>query len=212
MSMEVLSYGRDWLAINKPSGISVHNDKDHDVISAIKKQYGEMFQPVHRLDKGTSGVLLIARGKTLSVLQKDWREVSKPYWAIVRGQPKSVQGTWQFSLRDRAEGRKNPRGVARYRVSASTHYTCLSYNQHISLLNVILDTGRQHQIRRHCVLAGHEILGDTRYGDPRYQKKIAMWYKGMGLLLHAHTLIFSIQDQRIEVHAPRPRSWDSINL
>ena len=212
MRFDILSRGQDWLAINKPSGISVHNDKPHDVISEIKREVGDTFQPVHRLDKGTSGVLLVARGKMLVALQKDWVNVSKRYWAIVRGQPKVPQGSWHISLRDRAEGRKNPRGIARHRVAAHTEYECISKNQHISMLDVTLHTGRQHQIRRHCVLAGHEILGDTRYGDPRYQKKIATWYKDMGLLLHAHTLIFSVHQKMIRIQAPKPRLWEGIDL
>ena len=139
-----------WLVIDKPAGLSVHNAEDPtNVLSMLEDQRGHKLFPVHRLDKPTSGILILAdHAKAVAPLQAALQQATKTYVALVRGIPDPPEGAWSQSISDRSEGRKNPRGTRR--VNAETHYRVTGFNRHLAQIECVIKTGRQHQIRKHC--------------------------------------------------------------
>lgn len=153
--------------------------------------------PVHRLDRETSGVLVIALSKNVArslaeAFQSEDTTVRKTYRAIVRGRLQR-DGRWNQPLTDRAEGRSNPAGKTMERKPCETRFRILRANEHVTELEIDLMTGRQHQIRKHAALAGHAVIGDTRYGDPSYHRMIEKRFGFSRMLLHA---------QRLELQGP----------
>lgn len=217
-TLAIVFQGHDWLIINKPAGVSVHNDIG-DVRTLLKKQLPpgsfEDIYPVHRLDKETSGLLLLAtQAKTAAALAEQFQnhKTEKIYFAILRGTlPVADQWLeWSMPLSDKAEGRRNPQGMTRDRVEAKTRYRVVKSNKYFSLIEVELLTGRQHQIRKHAVLAKHQIVGDTRYGDAKYNARIAEMYKTNRMFLHAARLSLEIEGKLHTFEAPLPPEFDLV--
>ena len=185
----IVDQGEGWICAKKPSGISVHNEPGRDLISllAAGPGPGDILQPVHRLDKETSGLLLLAKDHSaltrLSGLFSGGK-VKKRYKAVVHGhfKPDRLSGTWDTPLSKQAGGRTNPGGKGK-KQEAFTRYRVLEQSPHYSLLDIELLTGRKHQIRRHAKLDGHPVVGDKRYGSPRsiaFLKEQRQFF-GMGL-------------------------------
>ena len=160
--------------IDKPAGLVVHRAPGHrgatlvDLLGDLLGG-GEAERPgiVHRLDKDTSGLMLVARDeeahRRLSAMIKA-REVERHYLALVEGRPRSRTGTIDAPLgRDhRAPERRAIRG--RGSREARTHFRTLEALPADTLLDVRLETGRTHQIRAHFAAIGHPVAGDPRYG------------------------------------------------
>lgn len=203
--VQILFKNNDFLAVNKSAGKSVHNCEDTDnLLSAIEAEIGisNLF-PVHRLDKETSGIQLIALNKDCArdlADQFQGRRVEKIYTGIVRGQLNVCEGVWNKPLTDKGEGRRNPEGLLRDRVSCETKFQVLKFNRYFSLCKFILITGRQHQIRKHTALAKHPLIGDSRYGDLKYNRMIQDRYQTRRMFLHCSFL--KIKGQAIECSAP----------
>lgn len=196
MRLVPIFQSRDLLVIDKPPGLSVHNagPGEVDVITLACDQLRlSQVHPVHRLDKETSGVQILALHESAA---REWaerfqtHEVKKIYRAVLRGSLVKASGVWNKPLTDKAEGRMNPQGAANQRVACETHYQVLKQNRYFSLVELDLRTGRQHQIRKHSALDRHAIVGDTRYGDKAYNSKIAKLYETDRLFLHCHRLSF----------------------
>ncbi len=184
--INILKTGDGWIGIEKPCGISVHNDSGNDVISIVTsminnnhadlkkvKLTGEnQVQPVHRLDKDTSGVLLLAfTPETLRILSSYFNKglVHKKYLALVHGNfdnQKQNLAIWDYPLTKNAGGRDNPAGKGK-KVKAETAFAILRQSPHYALLQITLLSGRKHQIRRHAKLSGHPVTGDRRYGSKK---------------------------------------------
>ncbi len=174
--VKILEQGEGWLCVEKPWGMSVHNEPGKDLISILATDpslaESDILQPVHRLDKETSGLLLLATTQEsvtrLSALFAQG-QVHKKYMALVHGSfnpDKDNKGIWDTTLAKEAGGRKDPRGRGK-KIRAVTEFTVLEQTPHYALVEINLLTGRKHQIRRHAKLAGHPIVGDQRYGSPR---------------------------------------------
>ncbi len=177
----------------------------------------ELFRPalVHRLDKETSGVLLIAKsGPTLRALTEAWRAgaVRKRYLALVMGHPSPASGVIDAALArvDSAAGAKSlvaeddegKASVTRYK----TVRTMGTAEEGFALLQVVIETGRMHQIRAHLAHIGHPIVGDTRYGSSR-PSEVRRVMKTLGLtrlFLHAEELSWRDGDNKRVFHAPLP--------
>lgn len=195
IKIKILFQNDDFIAVDKPSGLSVHNtDHEKNLLSLLEEQIKvTKLYPIHRLDKETSGVQLVAlhqeSAKKLSYeFQK--KKVTKTYVGILRGQLKDSEGTWTLKLTDKAEGRKNPQGLSAERLSCETRYKVLKSSKYFTYCQFDLITGRQHQIRKHASLEKQSLVGDQRYGDPKYNKKIKLLYKNHRIFLHS---------QRIEI-------------
>jgi 23S rRNA pseudouridine1911/1915/1917 synthase len=160
--------------VEKPAGLVVHaapGNRGETLVDALGDLLGggEGERPgiVHRLDKDTSGLMLVAREeeahRRLSAMIKA-REVERHYVALVEGRPRSRSGTIDAPLgRDhRAPERRAVRG--RGAREARTHFATLEALPADTLLDVRLETGRTHQIRAHFAAIGHPVAGDPRYG------------------------------------------------
>lgn len=207
------------LIINKPFGIPVHggNDVKLGIIEALRALYPKTTQLelVHRLDRDTSGCLMIAKKRSmLRKLHELLREskVKKIYWALTKGH-------WaEEELRVDVPLLKNQlkSGERMVRVEsggkpAQTQFTTLKSYNNASLMEVLLETGRTHQIRVHAQYRKHPIAGDEKYGDRIFNKSM----KAIGLnrmFLHAYSLSFSIPDDELQivVNAPLEEELESI--
>ena len=216
MNLPIIAQSKNYIVINKPAGVSVHNDPA-DVIHLLKKQlpsgsYQDIY-PVHRLDKETSGLLVVALNeKSAASLAAQFQsgETTKIYSAVLRGAITDLTLHWKWAISDKAEGRKNPQGMSKDRVNAETLVTVEKTNKFFSLVRVKILTGRQHQIRKHAAMARHAILGDDRYSDPKYNSKMAELYKTDRMFLHAQKLTIKIDNESHTFEAPLPSEFLSI--
>lgn len=210
MKLEIIHETQHYLAINKPHGLSVHNEDQH--VSSVLQILGKGLHLAHRLDKETSGILLLAKspkiaGLLMSALQES--ETKKTYRCILRGtirESMTPEGSyvWSWPLTDKAEGRDNPQGKNVDRVSAQTKITVLQKNTFFTEVQAQILTGRQHQIRKHAALAKHPIVGDPRYNDRKYNNKIFSIYNFERMLLHAESLAFLFLNEPVALEAPVP--------
>ena len=202
--LEIIYQDKDLIAINKPAGLlsvgTTKENKNH-ALALLRTQLSRgkervQLWPVHRLDRDTSGILLFATSKEVreAVMDK-WATTEKTYLAIVVGTPKVEADTLTEPLRlDEKEYRMHV-GLHKDAKSAITHYKTLESNDTCSLLEVRIETGRQHQIRAHMAHIGCAVVGDERYGK-----------KGGRMGLHAMRLKFehpvSHKQVLLEVAAP----------
>lgn len=196
---DVLHADADVVVVNKPAGVVTHpgaGNRHGTLADALVLQFPDMASAgpserpgiVHRLDRGTSGILVCARNTDAYealVAQLASREVSRIYAALVRGHPSAARGTIDAPIgRDRRN--RTTMAVVSDGRPARTHYSTAQTYAHpldIALLRCELDTGRTHQIRVHLASIGLPLLGDLTYGVPD------PW--GIGRpLLHAARLSF----------------------
>lgn len=197
------------MVVDKPAGLVVHpapGSRSGTLSQALagRAQGGDPARPgiVHRLDKETSGLLVVAKSdQVLRELQAalSRREITRGYTALVRGIPESAKGTIDAALgRDRRE----PEKIALRRDStreAITHFEVIEEIGDRSLLRVTLETGRTHQIRVHLAAIGLPVSGDSTYGAAG----------DLGLkrqFLHASDLTFRhpVSGDEISLHSPLP--------
>lgn len=215
MQASVIFEHPDFLIINKPAGIAVHAGSGlaFGVIDALRQQRNDpTLELTHRLDRATSGCLLIGKGlannRQLQQLFRA-RDIEKRYLALVDGQ-------WPQGLKEVAAPLlKNVRHAGERRVmvdpKGQPSRTCFSIGklyQDATLLQITLDTGRTHQIRVHCKHAGHCVVGDTRYGNNHHNAS----FRKLGLkrlYLHSRSLKFEWNGQSIHVQAPTDETWDA---
>ena len=176
IALDVLLEDDQFLAINKPAGLVVHPAPGHwqgTLVSALLHRWQlvpEGLDPsrlgiVHRLDKDTSGVLLIARtSSALANLGDQFRrrEISKDYLALVWGAPRLARGVIDRPIGRHPVQRKKMAVNARGRV-ARTRYEVLEQFARIALVRAHPETGRTHQIRVHLAAIGHPVVGDALY-------------------------------------------------
>jgi len=220
----------EWLiAVDKPSGVAVHGGSgvSYGVIEQLRRArpQARFLELVHRLDKETSGLLLVAKKRSaLVALQEQFRrrETGKTYAALVTGAwpvshkvidlalHKTLAATGERHVRvvdsDHADGRRSISLVSV--VAAWTAFT---------LLDVTIKTGRTHQIRVHLAHSGHAIAGDPKYGDFALNRALARGEALPGhrferMFLHARRLRFEhpASCKVIELDAPLPTEFDTI--
>lgn len=211
----VLFENDDFFVVNKPNGIAVHSGTglSFGVVDILKQARPEQtIELVHRLDRDTSGCLMIAKSrKALLILQDLLKEnkISKTYVAAVHGQWKHKQTKIEFPLikylMDNGEKRVK---VSQTGKSALTKVKSVQIGKKTSLLTLKLITGRMHQIRVHCAEMGHAILNDDKYGKRNLDKALP---KTMGkkMMLHAKMLEIASNSlcQNIQIVAPEPDSF-----
>ena len=205
----ILTVGQGWLVVEKPSGLSVQEERERDLCSVLKcrikidpdlrngidldPRFG--VHPVHRLDRETSGVILLAcRPETFSYFAKQFErhKAQKRYVALLHGElpepdGKGGWGLWTWPLSKQAGGRFHPQGPGGA-ASCKTRFRVLRRSTHYTLIECDLLTGRKHQIRRHARLAGHAVVGDARYGTPRSLKFLREKMGFTRLALHSFSL------------------------
>lgn len=174
------------LVLNKPSGIVVHpghNNWTNTLANALVYHFNNLPDKdniagrpglVHRIDKGTSGLLVVAKTeRSMTFLAKQFYDhtVNRTYIALVWGIPKETAGTIDANLTKSLEDRRVVTTASNdVGKRAITHYKILHDYKYVSLIECKLETGRTHQIRAHMKHIGHPIFGDTRYGGDRVLK------------------------------------------
>ncbi len=180
--------------VDKPAGLVVHAAPSHrgptlvDELAEILGGGADPERPgiVHRLDKGTSGLLVVARdNETHAALQAQVRrrEVSRIYLALAQGRLASRTGTIDAPIGRASRQRHRMAVSGSAQRHARTHFTVLEALARETYLEVRLETGRTHQIRAHLAAIGHPLVGDTTYGGERR-------YGLDRQFLHAHRLAF----------------------
>lgn len=215
---------QDFVVLDKPAGIAVHGGvsvRGKTVADWLVQHYPEVKSVgddprqrpgiVHRLDKDTSGVMVVARNQkafeALKQLFKD-RKIEKTYLALVVGAPKKKSGVIDASIgRSLRQATKRAAGAqARGARTATTHYRILEKVGNYSLLEVKPKTGRMHQIRVHLASVGCPVAGDTLYGG-----KKALIEGLRRQFLHALRLEFSYPEgRRLRFESPLPDDLDRV--
>ena len=195
IKLEIIYQNSELIVINKPHGIVVHPSKGHSNDTVINALLGMdiKFETilgqkkpllVHRLDKNTSGLLLVAKNEKtynyLTEIQKK-RKIKKHYFAVISGVPDKKHATIDASISRNKSHRKKMSVNSKGRKSLTT-YKVIKSNNNMSLIELELHTGRTHQIRVHMQALGHPIIGDELYG-----KKSKLINRQ---LLHAYKLKF----------------------
>lgn len=187
MKIEILEENDSFLVANKPAGVLAQKDKSGDpdlaeLLQRIKKR--NFLHPVHRLDRNTSGILVLAKSPeaarilSAGIQEDNWKKV---YLAVTKGNP---GGAGQFDFPLAKDENKNQTKVDPKGESALTEFNTLSFNGSMSLVKIRLYTGRSHQIRVHFSHAGFPLIGDRKYGKKPWSELAAR------PLLHAYELSF----------------------
>ncbi len=198
------------LCLNKPAGIAVHKGSHipFGIIDVLKhlRPYARCLHLVHRLDKDTSGCLLIAKEReTLVDCQKLFREgaVEKQYLALAHGEwPKDKLRVAAPLVKIHSPSGERKMNIREDGKEALTEYSVEKKYQTVTLLRAKPITGRTHQIRVHCATSGHPICGDTRYGERKLDKKLS--HTPPRLCLHSLEMSFFIDrmGRRYSFEAP----------
>lgn len=215
--IDILFENSSLLVVNKPTGVFVHPSSydrsiNDSVLRRLQTQGYDRLYPVHRLDRPTSGVLVLAKDhQSCKELAQQFakRQVIKEYLALVRGRLPE-RGTICHSL-------KPLNRVNAPEQTATTHFRCLKSISvfdkalnggagYFSLALIQPKEGRQHQIRRHFKHMMHPIVGDRRYGKGPINQVFAKKFASDRLLLHAYRLCFLLPgtEQLMNIEAPAP--------
>lgn len=204
------------LVINKPAGLAVHGGSGLsfgviESLRAARPDERDTLELVHRLDRDTSGVLLVARRpavlRMLHAGLRDGEGFEKRYLALVKGSwqlgKKRIEAPLRTDLR--VGGERTVKVHASGKSATSDFRPVQAFGRIASLLEVSILTGRTHQIRVHAAYAGHPVAGDPKYGDVEFNKEM----REFGLermFLHASSLSFVWPDRGTEfsVNAPLP--------
>lgn len=216
LPIQVLYEDADVIAINKPAGMVVHTGAGRHsgtLVNALLHRFGKLssvggdLRPgiVHRLDRFTSGVILVARNDAAHrnlAAQFASRQVEKIYVALVHGRVKDQQGRIDTPIaRDPVRRVRMTARLAQGR-QASTSYQVLKRFEGFTFLEVKIGTGRTHQIRVHLASIGHPVVGDKLYGAPA--SDLGRYF------LHARQIAFTSPGtgQRITLSAPLPEELE----
>jgi 23S rRNA pseudouridine955/2504/2580 synthase len=219
MRLDIVYEDSSCIVINKPAGLAVQGGKGIGVSldSILAPDWPQPPLLVHRLDRDTSGLILVAKNKTAAAAysrllggnraenasgnaaRDGRRAVVKRYLAMCKGRPARDEGVISLDLEIRGMKKESE---TRYRLIES-------FGCGYSLLELELGTGRMHQIRRHLALTGNPILGDDKYGDFTLNHLLRKTMKLNKLLLHASQLIISGTQAfpRLDLSAPLPEHF-----
>ncbi|MBP3801177.1 MAG: RluA family pseudouridine synthase [Clostridia bacterium] len=218
--VEILYEDDDIIVVNKPKGMVVHpanGNPDGTLVNAIMaickdslSGIGGEIRPgiVHRLDKDTSGVIIIAKNDKAHINLSEQiknHEVEKTYIALVRGNVKENEATINMPIGRSTKDRKKM-AVTKTGKNAVTHFKVLERHGNYSLLEVKIETGRTHQIRVHLSQIGYPIIGDTVYSNGKNEWGV------VGQCLHAKSIKFKhpITGKEMFIEAELPEYFKEI--
>lgn len=223
VQFSVVAETDDYLIIDKPAGLMVHPTEhmENDTLAnGLIARYPEIAEIgddpvrpgiVHRLDKGVSGLMLVAKTQEAFEFYKHQlkgREVEKEYTALVYGEMEQPSGTIDQPIsRSKSQGRMATRSQGQGGKEAITHYSVIQEYRNFSLLSVKIETGRTHQIRTHLHAIGHGVVGDPLYQQKNIKESAAC----DRIFLHSSTLSFTDQDgERKEYASPLPTELEEV--
>lgn len=194
------------LVVDKPGGMAVHPSPGHpygtlaNYIAGMFRRRGEsiVFHAINRLDRGTSGLMCVAKTKYSAALlgaALDRGDIRRSYYAVCLGAPQPPSGTIDAPI-GRCEGYGIKRCVAPGGQHAVTHYRTAASNRRYSLVELELETGRTHQIRVHMAHIGCPLAGDFMYGE-----EIAGFDR---VALHSRSIDIILPDRRVHAETPSP--------
>lgn len=196
--IEILFKDDHLVLVNKPLGLPIHmtqgmpHDADY-LTKVLGKQLNCSIYNVHRLDAKTSGIVLLALSPEVAhelSLQFEQKLVQKTYHAIVRENP----GEGTFNNKVKNQGKRGSKNAVTHYKTLKTASTSISYkefeNISLSLVEIIPETGRWHQIRQHFAQARFDIIGDNNHGDRMLNKILTEKTELKRLFLHASRLTF----------------------
>ena len=218
--IEIIYEDKDIVVVNKPKGMVVHpanGNPDGTLVNAIMAKCGETLSGiggeirpgiVHRLDKDTSGLLIIAKNDVAHVKLSEQlknHEIKKTYIALVRGVVKENEATINMPIGRSTSDRKKM-AVTKNGKNAVTHIKVLKRYEKYTLLQINIETGRTHQIRVHLSHIGYPIIGDYIYSNGKNEFGI------VGQCLHAQKLEFKhpITNKEMKIEAPLPQYFSDI--
>lgn len=218
--IEIIYEDNDIIVVNKPKGMVVHpanGNPDGTLVNAIMaickdslSGIGGEIRPgiVHRLDKDTSGLLIVAKNDKAHVNMSEQiknHEVKKTYIALVRGIVKENEATIDMPI-GRSNSDRKKMAVNKNGRNAITHIKVLKRYDRYTLLEVNIETGRTHQIRVHLSHIGYPIIGDYTYSNGKNEFGV------VGQCLHAKQLEFKhpITGQDMKLEAPLPEYFEEI--
>lgn len=204
--MKILFENADFTLINKPAGLSCHNEKPN-----LEDLFKEKIYFVNRLDKETSGIMIVTKFANLqNPLNLALKQGEKNYVCVLRGNlptPEDWQ-LWNTPVSDRAEGRMNPQGKKSDQVEAITYFKVLKTNAYFSMAECLIKTGRQHQIRKHAALFKKPIVGDLRYGNEKDNDRIKKLYNFNRMALHSWKVKFEWQKESYYFETAIPEDFE----
>ena len=218
--LDIIYEDSDIIVVNKPKGMVVHpanGNPDGTLVNAVMNickdslsGIGGEIRPgiVHRLDKDTSGLLIVAKNDKAHINLSDQiknREITKKYIALVRGVIKENYATIDMPIARSDKDRKKM-AVKKDGKKAVTHFTVIKRYKGYTLLDIKIDTGRTHQIRVHLSEIGYPIVGDFVYSNGKNPFGV------VGQMLHAKSLEFKhpITGKQMKLEAPLPEYFEEI--
>tara|TARA_Y100000590_G_scaffold169037_1_gene193557 strand:+ start:243605 stop:244513 length:909 start_codon:yes stop_codon:yes gene_type:complete len=203
---------KDFMVIDKPPKIAVHSGTGlkNDIISSIKSidKYKNI-TPVHRLDKNTSGCLILAKNyKAASFFGSIMKKIQKTYKVLLKGKlPEDNIIVEQPLINSRQGGKRKIVVSNPGKISKSTFIKIHEFN-YLTLVNVVLDTGRTHQIRVHAANIEHPVCGDRIYGDEDVNKQLLTF--GLDrIFLHAEKISF-VYDKKYIFESKLPNDLSNV--
>ena len=212
--IEIIFEDSDILVINKPNdllSVPLDNGKMENALILLRKFFdNKNILPVHRIDKGTSGVMIFSKNTNSYDKLKEMfklHELKREYLAIVDGNLEEQEGIWQSYLTENSEYSVRSVPDETEGKIAITHFSVIKKSKNFTYIKLRLETGRKHQIRVHCKDAGHPILGDKRYA-PEIVSPISR------MCLHSFLLEFfhPITRKKMSFTAPIPSAFKKLGL
>lgn len=220
--LKIIAINDDYLVINKPAGLLVHDNvwppRRPTVAAALVKKYPEIMavgenstRPgiVHRLDKDVSGLMVVPRtAEMFASLKRQFqhRTVKKYYTALVYGVMSKLEGVINFNLGRSSDGHKMAaRPTNQEGKTAVTEYEVIKQWQNYSLLKVCIKTGRTHQIRAHFAAIDHPLVGDDWYGTNKTKLKNKPLDLGRVFLVATELSFLDLQKVRQQFSARLPK-------
>jgi tRNA pseudouridine65 synthase len=224
-ALRLLHLDDEIVAIDKPAGLLVHPSaldahEERSALKLLRDQLGQWVWPLHRLDKGTSGVLLFARSAEAA---RHWgaafegARVSKRYLALVRGWPETAGVIAQPLARDPelpSAGQPQLQAVTRYQRLVCFEWPFSVDGRHptsrYALVAAEPVTGRRHQIRRHFKHIAHPLVGDATHGKGAHNRAVAQWLGVQRLWLHAQSVELRDDARVLRIAAPCGPEWQAL--
>lgn len=223
--LEVL-YEDDWMmGVNKPSGMAVHTGSGitgGTLVDYVRAYLGPRAvrndfsaSPAHRLDRETSGVILVAKRRPAMVHFTEVFTTGHPkkrYVTLVKGRMPQASGVVDLPL---AEHQQTAESKARRGVNmqnAVTRWKVLGQATGVALLECSIETGRTHQIRRHLAAIGHPVAGDRKYGDFAFNRELKTKFGLKRLFLHARSIEFPHPEdgRKVRLEAALPQELTAV--
>ncbi|MDD3723736.1 MAG: pseudouridine synthase [Lutibacter sp.] len=222
MKIEILFEDYHIIIVNKPNNVLIHNSyyarniKEETLLDLLFTQFGYHLYPVHRLDRKTSGVLMLAKHKeNVAVFQElfNANQIQKTYLGIVRGFVDLALVIGSPVKNPDTKIYKDAETFCEPIYTKLLDIPVIPYeNSRYSLVRLTPVTGRMHQLRIHMNKISHPIVGDYKYGDRFHNRMFELEFDCENLFLHAHSLHFSqpITHENIYLNASFPNDWIKI--